>query len=222
MTAFRAILAKDLRVELRTLESVPAMALFAVTTFVLFRFGLDRDSLAGGLAGGVLLATILFAAIVAVNRLFVAEREQGGFDAIRLAPVEPVALWAAKAVALVIYLAALELVAVPIFAAFFLDSWAGVGPLVAILALADLGLGAVGALVSSLAASSRARDLVGPLVLLPLLVPVMIAASKGAEQLLAASGPSYSGLGKWLAILALYDLTFAAIGYAVFDFVVED
>jgi heme exporter protein B len=222
MAAFRAILAKDLRVELRTLESVPAMALFAVTTFVLFRFGLDRDSLAGGLAGGVLLATILFAAIVAVNRLFVAEREQGGFDAIRLARVEPVALWAAKAVALVIYLVALELVAVPIFAAFFLDSWAGIGPLAGVLALADLGLGAVGALVSSLAASSRARDLVGPLVLLPLLIPLMIASAKGAEQLLAASGPSYAGLGKWLAILALYDLTFAAIGFAVFDFVVED
>jgi heme exporter protein B len=198
------------------------MALFAVTTFVLFKFGLDRNSLAGGLAGGVLLATVLFAAIVAVNRLFVAEREQGGFDAIRLAPVEPVALWAAKAVALVIYLAALELVAVPIFAAFFLDSWAGIGPLAGVLALANLGLGAVGALVSSLAASSRARDLVGPLVLLPLLIPLMIASAKGAEQLLAASGPSYGGLGKWLAILALYDLTFAAIGYAVFDFVVED
>lgn len=222
MTAFRAILAKDLRVELRTLESVPAMALFAVTTFVLFKFGLDRDSLAGGLAGGVLLATVLFAAIVAVNRLFVAEREQGGFDAIRLAPVEPVALWAAKAVALVIYLVALEVVAVPIFAAFFLDSWAGIGPLAAVLVLVDLGLGAVGALVSSLAASSRARDLVGPLVLLPLLIPLMIASAKGAEQLLAASGPSYDGLGKWLAILALYDLTFAAIGFAVFDFVVED
>jgi heme exporter protein B len=222
MTAFRAILAKDLRVELRTLESVPAMALFAVTTFVLFRFGLDRNSLAGGLAGGVLLATVLFAAIVAVNRLFVAEREQGGFDAIRLAPAEPVALWAAKATALVIYLVALEVVAVPIFAAFFLDSWVGVGPLAAVLALADLGLGVVGALVSSLAASSRARDLVGPLVLLPLLVPLMIASAKGAEQLLAASGPSYAGLGKWLAILALYDLTFAAIGFAVFDFVVED
>jgi heme exporter protein B len=222
VTAFRTILAKDLRVELRTLESVPAMALFAITTFVLFRFGLDRDTLAGGLAGGVLLATVLFAAIVAVNRLFVAEREQGGFDAIRLAPVEPVALWAAKAVALVIYLLALELVAVPIFAAFFLDSWAGIGPLAAILVLADVGLGAVGALVSSLAASSRARDLVGPLVLLPLLIPLMIASAQGAEQLLAASGPSYAGLGKWLAILALYDLTFAAIGYAVFDFVVED
>jgi heme exporter protein B len=222
LTAFRAILAKDLRVELRTLESVPAMALFAVTTFVLFRFGLDRTSLGGSLAAGVLLATVPFASIIAVNRLFVAEREEGGFDAIRLAPVDTTALWAAKAVALIVYLGALELIAVPVFAAFFLDSWAGIGPLVAVLVLADLGLGAVGALVSSVAASSRARDLVGPLVLLPLLVPLMIAAAKGAEPLLAAGGPTYSDLGKWLAVLALYDLTFAAVGYSVFDFVVED
>jgi heme exporter protein B len=222
MIAFRTILAKDLRVELRTLESVPAMGLFAVTTFVLFRFGLDRTSLGGSLAAGVLLATVLFAAILAVNRLFVAEREEGGFDAIRLAPVDMTALWAAKAVALVVYLGALELIAVPVFAAFFLDSWTGLAPLVAVLALVDLGLGAIGALVSSLAASSRARDVVGPLVLLPLLIPLMIAAAKAAEPLLAAGGPSYGDLGKWLAVLALYDLTFAAVGYAVFDFVVEE
>jgi heme exporter protein B len=222
VTAFRTILGKDLRVELRTLESVPAMALFALTTFVLFRYGLDRSALAGSLAAGVLLATVLFAAIIAVNRLFVAERDEGGFDAIRLAPVDPTALWAAKAVALVAYLLALELVAVPVFAALFLDGWGGLGPLAAVLVLVDLGLGAVGALVSSLAASSRARDLVGPLVLLPLLVPLMIAAAKAAEPLLAAGGPSFGGLGKWLAVLALYDLTFAAIGYAVFDFVIED
>jgi heme exporter protein B len=222
VSAFRTILGKDLRVELRTLESVPAMALFAVTTFVLFRFGLDRTALAGSLAAGVLLATVLFAAIIAVNRLFVAERDEGGFDANRLAPVDSTALWAAKAVALVLYLAALEVIAVPIFAAFFLDSWAGVGPLLAVLALVDLGLGAIGALVSSLAVSSRARDLVAPLVLLPLLVPLMVAAAKASESLLAAGGPSYDGLGKWLAVLALYDLIFAAVGYAVFDFVVED
>jgi len=86
LSALRAILAKDLRVELRTLQSVPAMALFAVTTFVLFRYGLDREALSGSLAAGVLLATVLFAAILAINRLFVAEREEGGFDAIRLAP----------------------------------------------------------------------------------------------------------------------------------------
>ena len=90
--AFKAILSKDLRVELRTLQSVPAMALFAITTFVLFRYGLDRTTLSGSLAAGVLLATVLFAAILAINRLFVAERDEGGFDAIRLAPVDGTAL----------------------------------------------------------------------------------------------------------------------------------
>ena len=92
------ILAKDLRVELRTLESVPAMVLFATTIYVIFRFGLDRTSLQGSLAAGVLLVTVLFAALLAINRLFVAEREQGGFEAIRLAPIDGTALLIAKAV----------------------------------------------------------------------------------------------------------------------------
>ena len=89
LDAYRALLGKDLRVELRTLRSLPAMALFAVTTFVIFRFGLDRTELEGGLAAGVLVATLLFAAILAINRLFVAEREEGGFELIRLAPARP-------------------------------------------------------------------------------------------------------------------------------------
>ena len=220
--AFEAILAKDLRVELRTLQSVPAMALFAVTTFVLFRYGLDRSALSGSLAAGVLLATVLFAAILAINRLFVAERDEGGFDAIRLAPVDGTALLAAKATALVVYLLVLEAIALPVFAVFFLDSWAGLAPLAGVLALADLGLAATGVLVSSIAANSRARDLLGPLVLLPLLVPVMIAAAGAAEPLLAAGGPSYDGIAKWLAILALYDVTFLLVGYAVYDFLLED
>ncbi len=222
MDAFRAILGKDLRVELRTLESVPAMLLFAVATFVLFRYGLDRTSLAGGLAAGVLLATILFAAVLGIGRLFVAERDDGGFDAIRLAPVDPTALWAAKAAALVIYLAVLEALALPLFAIFFLDGAAALPPLAGVLLLADAGLAATGATVSAMAARSRARDLLVPLVLLPLLVPVMIAAAGAAEPLLAAGGPSYSGVGKWLAVLGLYDLTFIAVGWAVFDFLVED
>jgi len=220
--AFEAILAKDLRVELRTLQSVPAMALFAVTTFVLFRFGLNRSELSGSLAAGVLLATVLFAAILAINRLFVAERDEGGLDAIRLAPVDGTALGAAKAAALVVYLLVLEAIALPVFAIFFLGSWAGLAPLAGILLLADLGLAATGVLVSAIAANSRARDLLVPLVLLPLLVPVMIAAAGGAESLLAAGGPSYDGIAKWLAILALYDVVFLLIGYAVYDFLLED
>jgi heme exporter protein B len=152
--AFGAILAKDLRVELRTLESLPAMALFAVTTFVIFRFGLDRTELEGSLAAGVLLTTLLFAAILGVNRLFVAEREEGGFDAIRLAPVEGTALLAAKVAALVIYLVALEIVTVPVFAVFFLDSAAALAPLAGILVLTDIGLAATGTLISAVSGPS--------------------------------------------------------------------
>jgi heme exporter protein B len=121
-TAFAAILGKDLRAELRTLQSLPAMALFAITSFVIFRFGLNRTHLSGSLAGGVLWATLLFAAVLGINRLFVAEREEGGFDAIRLAPIDRSVLFTAKVAALIIYLAALELIAVPIFALFFLNS----------------------------------------------------------------------------------------------------
>ena len=222
MNAFTAILAKDLRIELRTLESVPAMALFAVTTFVIFRYGLDRDELAGSLAAGVLLVTILFAAILAINRVFVAEREQGGFDAIRLAPVDGTSLYAAKVAALVIYLVVLELIAVPVFAVFFLDDWAGLGPLCAILALLDAGLAVIGVLVSSIAVSSRARDLLGPLILLPLSVPLMIAAAGAGSGLLAAGGPEYADFGRWLAVLALYDVVFLLIGYAVYEYLLED
>src|ERR671910_32810 len=109
MRTAAAVLRKDLRLELRTRESVPAMALFALTTFVIFHFGLDRRSLEGELAAGVLWVTLLFAAMLGVNRLFVAEREQSGFDGLLLAPIDRSSLLIAKAVALFTYLVALEL-----------------------------------------------------------------------------------------------------------------
>lgn len=221
-TAFAAILAKDLRSELRTLQSLPAMALFAVTTFVIFRFGLDRTSLSGSLAAGVLWATLLFAAVLGINRLFVAEREEGGFDAIRLAPIDRSVLFGAKVAALIAYLLVLEAITVPIFALFFLQQASGLGPLVLVLVLTDLGLAATGTLISSMAVNSRARDLLVPLVLLPLVVPLMIAATGATEHLLALGGPSYSRFGTWLMVLGLYDLIFGLVGYAVFDFLLED
>ena len=220
--AFAAILAKDLRSELRTLQSLPAMALFSVTTFVIFRFGLDRTQLSGSLASGVLWATLLFAAVLGINRLFVAEREEGGFDAIRLAPIDRSVLFAAKAAALVIYLLALEAIAVPIFGLFFLQNLGGLLPLTLILLLADLGLAVTGTLISSMAVNSRARDLLVPLVLLPLVVPLMIAATAATEPLMLLGGVSYHRFGTWLIVLGLYDLIFALLGYAVFDFLLED
>ncbi len=84
---------KDLRLELRTFETVPAMVLFALAVFVIFHFGFNRDTIEGQLAGGVLTATLLLAALLGINRLFVAEREQGGFDGFLLAPVDRTRCW---------------------------------------------------------------------------------------------------------------------------------
>jgi len=222
MDAYLALLEKDLRVELRTLRSLPAMILFAVTIFVVFRFGIDRTALEGELAAGVLVVTLLFAAILAINRLFVAERDEGGFELVRLAPLDRTVLFAAKASALALYLVALELVAVPVFALFFLDSAAALPPLIPVLLLADLGLALIGTLISTIATMSDARDLLAPLILLPLLVPLVIAAAGAAEPVLRAGGPEYERFGTWLAVLGLYDGVFALVGYAVFDFLLED
>ena len=218
----RAVLGKDLRVELRTLQSVPAMLLFATTIFVLFRFGLDRTRLDGGLAAGVLLVTILFAALLAINRIFVAEREQGGFEAIRLAPADGTALFFAKAAALLVYLIVLELFALPVFWLFFLADASGLVPMLPVLLLLDVALAVTGALIAPMVTNSRARDLIGPLILLPLIVPAMIAAAGAGRHLLAAGGPSYEQYGTWLAVLGLYDLVFLLIGWAAFDFLIED
>jgi heme exporter protein B len=198
------------------------MALFAVTTFVIFRFGLDRTSLEGSLAAGVLLVTVLFAALLAINRLFVAEREEGGFDAIRLAPVDPSALFVGKVLALTTYLVVLEAIALPVFAGFFLDDASGLLPLAGIVLLLDLGLAATGTVVSTIGANSRARDLLTPLILLPLLVPLMIAAAGAAEPLLAEGGPEFADVGQWALTMALYDALFLLVGYAVYDFLLED
>jgi heme exporter protein B len=218
-----AVLRKDLQVELRTLESVPAMALFAVTTFVLFHFGLDRATLDGDLAAGVFWVTVLFAAVLGLNRLFVAEEEQGGFDGFLLAPVDRTALFAAKALALFLFLCVVEAVAVPAFTILLLgpSPWAALPGLVLVLLLANAGIAVVGTLVSGIAVRTRARDLIGPLLTLPLLVPVVLAASEASAPLFAAGGAEALP-GRWVAILAIYDLVFGLVAYGVFDFLLED
>jgi heme exporter protein B len=177
----------------------------------------------GDLAAGVLWVTLLFASMLGVNRLFVADEEQGGFDGFLLAPVDRSALLVAKALALLLYLVVVELVAVPGFALLLLGPSLGqaLPGLLGVLALADVGIAVVGTLVSALAVRTRARDLIAPLLALPLLVPVVLGAARATTPLLLASG-AQAIPGRWLAVLALYDLVFGLIAYAVFDFLLED
>jgi heme exporter protein B len=212
MRAASALLRKDILLELRSRESVPAMALFALTAFVIFHFGLDRSTLAGSLAAGVLWVTLLLAGLLGINRLFVAEREQGGLDGFLLAPVDRVALLVAKALALLAFLAVVELVAVPAFALLLLGPpvWPALPQLIAVLVLADVGIAVVGTLVSALSVQTAARDLIGPLISLPLMIPLLIAAAGATTPLLLAGGAAPLPL-RWMAILGLYDAVFALL-----------
>jgi heme exporter protein B len=219
-----ALLRKELRLELRAPQAVPAMALFSVTTLVVFHFALQRGTVEGSLASGVLWVTLLFAAMLGTSRLFVADHEEGGLDGFLLAPVDRTALLVAKATAMFVFLAVVELVTVPAFAVMLLGPTpdvAALAELVLVLALADAGVALVGTLVGALAVQTRARDLLVPLLALPLLMPVVIAAAKGTTPLLAAAGNGDVGV-RWLVVLGLYDLVFGLLAYAVFDFLVED
>ena len=221
--AARAIVRKDIRIELRTKQSVPAMTLFSLTVYVLFHFGLDRDTLDGSLASGVLWVTLLLATVIGVTRLFAAEREQGGIDGLLLAPVDRTALFVAKAVTLFTFLCAVELVALPAYALLLLGPGldGALPELLAIVALANVGLAAVGALVAAIASESAVRELIVPLLLLPLLVPLLIACAQASEPLLREGGGP-DELGRWLGLLTLYDVVFVLLSVAVFDFLLED
>ncbi len=221
--AVGAVIRKDLRIELRTGEAVPAMLLFSVSTLVLFHFALDRGSVEGELAAGVLWVTLLFAAVLGMTRLFVAEREQGGFDGFLLAPVDRTSLFVAKAAVLFCFLVAVELAAVPAFAILLLEPspWEAVPELVAVLLLADLGIAVIGTLIGALGIQTRARELIVPILALPLMIPLAIAAARATSPLLLEAGAEALP-GRWLLVLGLYDLVFGLLAFAVFDFLLEE
>jgi heme exporter protein B len=217
--AVSAVLRRDLRIETRTPQVVPGMALFSISAFVVFHFALQQRSVEGNLAAGVLWVTLLLAAVLGIARQFVADREEGGFEGFLLAPVDRTALLVAKAASLFIFLVALELVAVPAFLIMLLGpSPVEVWRLLLALVLADLGIAFVGTLVGALAVQSRARDLLVPPLALPLLVPLLIGAVKLSAPVFG--GPAVAA--RWPWVLALYDLVFGLVAYAVFDFLLED
>ncbi|HZS25239.1 MAG TPA: heme exporter protein CcmB [Gaiellaceae bacterium] len=205
----RALARKDLLLELRARDTLPAMLLFVVAIFVVFHFALPAHS-SERAARGLLWVAIVFTALLALGRAFVPEREQKTFDALVLAPCDRSAIWVAKSLATLAFLAAAEVVALPLFALFFhgLD-----GATIAAFALADLGICAVGTFVGAMAVATRARDLLLPLLFLPLALPIVI----GGVGASIVAGP-----GRYLAFLGLYDLLFALVCWAAFEYVVTE
>lgn len=224
LAAAGAVLAKELRLERRAPQTLVAMALFSATAYVLFHFALRRDTVDGDLASGVLWVTLTLAALLGIGRLFVADRDEGGLDGFLLAPVDRSALFLAKTASLLLFLVALELIAVPLFAVLLLGPTPSIGAwarLALVLLLADVGLSVVGTLVAAIAVQTRARDLITSILALPLLIPVIIGAARATAPIFGAAGAGALP-GRWLAVLALYDLIFALMAWALFDYLVED
>jgi heme exporter protein B len=200
---------KDLLLELRSRDTLPAMLLFVVSALVVFHFALpDEESERAAI--GLLWIAILFTALLGLTRAFAAEREQGLLDGLVLAPCDRSAIWLAKSVSVVAFLVLAEAVALPAFALFFDPiSW----ELLAAVALADVGIAAVGTLLAAVAAASRARELLLPLLFLPLAIPIVIG---GVGASLAGNPASF------LSFLALYDAIFAILSWASFEYVVTE
>ncbi len=203
-----ALARKDLLIELRAKETIPAMLLFVVAALTIFHFAVptgasDRVTL------GLLWAALIFTALLGLTRAFVPEREQGVFDALVLAPCDRSAIWLAKACSVFAFLAVAEAVALPAFALFF----HGIGwRLLGAVLLADIGICAVGTLTGAMAVAGKARELVLPLLFLPLAIPIVV----------GGVGASVVSNGKYFAFLALYDAVFVTLSWASFDYVVAE
>jgi heme exporter protein B len=200
---------KDLLLELRARDTLPAMLLFVIAALVVFHFALPSD--AGDLAGlGMLWVAIVFTALLGLSRAWTPEREQGVIDGLVLAPADRSAIWLGKALASLAFLALAEAVALPAFALFFsgLD-----GATVAGVALANVGICAVGAFLAAMSVATRARELLLPVLFLPLMIPLVV----GGVGASVAASP-----GRYLAFLALYDALFATLCWASFEYVVTE
>jgi heme exporter protein B len=199
---------KDLMLELRARDTLPAMLLFVVGALVVFRFAVPDVS--DDTAGGLLWIAILFTALLGIGRSFVAEREQGVLDGLVLAPCDRSAIWLGKVAATLAFLVLAQLVALPAYHLFFAPVGAGA---LAGFALADLGICAVGTLLAAMAAAGRARELLLPLLFLPLAIPVVV----GGVGATIAEEPA-----RYLGFLGLYDAVFAILAWASFEYVVTE
>jgi heme exporter protein B len=204
-----ALTRKDLRVELRARDTLPAMLLFVVSTLVVFHFALPEGT-GDAAAYGLLWVAIVFTALLGLTRAWVPEHEHGVLDGLVLAPSDRSAIWLGKTLATLAFLVAAQAVALPIFVLFFapLDATAIAGVL-----LADIGICAVGSLMAAMAAAGRSRELLLPLLVLPLAIPLVIGGVG------AAVSPE---AGRYLLLLALYDGVFAVLSWASFEYVVTE
>lgn len=209
---------KDLVTEVRTREVLNASLVFALLVLVLFNFALDlRSEARRDVAPGVLWVTFTFAGVLALGRAFAREHDRGTLEGLLLAPVDPGALYLAKLLANATFMGLVELAGLPLFVILFNVDFHWPSMLLVTL-LGTVGFAGLGTLLAAMAANTRAREVMLPILLFPLAVPVLIATVKATEEAIGGTGP---GSLPWLGLLAAFDAVFLTLSFLVFDAVVE-
>lgn len=215
-----AIIAKELAVEWRTKETLSAMLVFALLVLVIFNFAFDLQGLDIKVIGpGLLWVAFSFSGIIGLGRSFAAERDRGSLDGMLLAPVDRGAIFLGKAFANFVFILVMEVVTLPLFVILFnvQMEWF---PLVGYILMGTLGFSAVGTLLSAIAASTRMRDVMLPVLLFPVLVPLLVASVKITQG--ALQNIQFSDYQGWFNLLLAYDAIFLVVAYLVFEYVVEE
>lgn len=214
-----AIARKDLLIELRSRDVLSSAVVFTLLVLLIFNFALElTGDTIRTVAPGILWVTFIFAGMLTLGRTFARERERGALQGLMLAPLDRGALFAAKLLVNLILLGLVEIVALPAFIALYNLSLRP-APLLAVVALGTLGFATVGTLFAAVAANTRAREALLPLLLFPVLVPVIIGAVKATGQTLPGTA---SGGPPWLSLLIAFDAIFLALSYAMFEYVIEE
>jgi heme exporter protein B len=217
-----AVARKDLRAELRGRELLPALAQFVVLALVIANFAFDLDLVSGPrLSPGILWLVLVFAGLVVFGRAFAAEKESGSLEAMVLTPAGPAAIFAGKALAAAALLVACEAVLLPAMAV-FLGSPISAAVVVTVL-VATAGMASLGSLFAALAAQTRARELLLPVLALPIWVPFVVVGGKAVQ--VAMSGQSLTALplsSQPLVVMADFDILFLVVASLAARFVLDD
>jgi len=211
---------KDLLAEIRTKEIIVSVLVFALLVLVIFSFAVGTGSdLTELIAPGILWAALTFGGVIGLNHVFAAEKENSRLEGLMLCPVDRAIIYWGKLAGSFTFMLAMALVITPIFLALFnLPIFLPRLALIVILAL--LGFAAVGTLFSALAANTRARDIMLPILFLPVVIPVIIAAVKATGPVLA--GETWGEIATWLQIMVAFDIIYLVVATLVFEFVVEE
>jgi heme exporter protein B len=217
-----AILWKDLQIELRTKETLSSLLLLGLLTLLVLSFAFDPTSgLRDAAAPGVLWVAMIFAGTLGMNRSLLQEREHDCLHGLLLAPLDRGTIYLAKTTANFLFILAAEAIVLPLFVFFFnLPFWQTVLRLVPVLLLGLLGFAAIGTLFAAVALRTRAREVMLPLLMLPLAAPLFIAGIQASARLLA--GAAAENVAHWFRLIAAFDVVFLVVGWLLFEYVVEE